>query len=280
MSAVLVLKSKTDVPRKNPRGRRRVVGWHRAAVLEPKHRQLHAQLRAEGRPMSGRAGGYVYYWAYGRLCWRRHVTPKDPRTAAQRLSRAAFGAASKAWSHDPELTEAQRGAWSAQAAQIQSRPRLMQSGPLTAQQHFVGCHSVKQRWGQNFLLDPPERASKWAKGTSQQAATSASHARILAGSASDTRRNCTVPVPCLPRVTRTCAAKRTGKPVLSQVARHEPLARPSSERPWTTTGRMPVQYRRCSCSVWSIGLPGLVRGSHIRGLVPRHACFCRRWRGS
>src|SRR5208337_4068116 len=116
MTAMPMSRGMSAVPHKDPRGRRRAVGWHPAAVLEPKYLELHAQLIGERRPMSGRCGGYVYYWAYGRLCWRRHVVPKDPRTPAQQRSRAAFRAASIAWSQDQPLSGAQREAWHAAAA--------------------------------------------------------------------------------------------------------------------------------------------------------------------
>jgi hypothetical protein len=49
------------VPHKDPRGRRQAVGWHRAAALDPKYLELHAQLISKGKPMSGRIGGYVYW---------------------------------------------------------------------------------------------------------------------------------------------------------------------------------------------------------------------------
>ena len=109
-------------PRKNPRGRRRPVPCRRDATLEAKYRQLHAQLIAEPKPMSGRAGGYVYYWAYGRLCWRVHIIPKDPRTPPQQRSRAAFAAASKAWSQDQPLSGEQRHAWCADQQRSNALP--------------------------------------------------------------------------------------------------------------------------------------------------------------
>ena len=46
--------------------------------------------------MSGRCGGYVYAWRNGKVQPRRHVIPRDPRTPAQRRSRAAFAKTSKA----------------------------------------------------------------------------------------------------------------------------------------------------------------------------------------
>jgi len=126
------------VPPKDPRGRRRPVGWDRAAPLAPKDLGLHAKLLADGKPMSGRMRGFVYSFHHGRLHSHRYVVPRDPRTPAQRRSCAVFRKASKTWSENQPLTEAQRDAWYAAAAKVKCRPRLTPSGFRTAQQHFVG----------------------------------------------------------------------------------------------------------------------------------------------
>jgi hypothetical protein len=120
-------------------------------------------LKMDGRPKSGRCGGYVYYMRKGRQRWRRYVVPKDPRTPQQQRSRTVFGAASKAWSQNTPLTEEQRDAWHTQGAKVRSRPRLAQSGPLTAQQYFVGRNYAKGRRGLGILLEPPKREGKNAK---------------------------------------------------------------------------------------------------------------------
>jgi hypothetical protein len=80
-------------------------------------------------------------------------------TPKQRRSQAAFGAASKAWSENHPLSQEQRAAWYASAAKIESKPRLWQSGFLTAQLHFVGINSRKERWG----LPPGARATRAGK---------------------------------------------------------------------------------------------------------------------
>ena len=154
--------------RKAAPGRSRVVPRHPDPALEAWYRQLHAQILGERRPASGRAGRYVYYWAYGRLCWRVYVVPKDPRTAVQRRSRAAFGAASKAWSESRLLTQERRDAWRAAAAETRSAPRLGQSGRLNAQQAFVKQNSLKEQWGLPPLLEPPQESTKKAESRSQK----------------------------------------------------------------------------------------------------------------
>ena len=98
-------------------------------------------------PKSGRWGDSVFYMRGNKQCRRRYVVPRDPRTAGQLRARAAFGAASKTWSHSQELTEEQREAWRTEAAKVQSRPRLGQSGPLTGQQHFVGRKCAREQTG-------------------------------------------------------------------------------------------------------------------------------------
>ena len=116
----------------------------------------------DGIPKSGRCADWVYYMFHGKLCRRRYVLPRDPRTPCQLRSRAAFAAASKTWSHSDQLTEQQRLAWYVAGAKIQSRPRLGQSGPLTGQQHFVGrnCAGVPVR--EEILWEPAKRAEEKA----------------------------------------------------------------------------------------------------------------------
>jgi hypothetical protein len=41
------------------------------------------------------------------------------------------------------------------AAEVLSRPRLGQCGPLTGQQHFVGINNTLPRLGRDWLLWPP-----------------------------------------------------------------------------------------------------------------------------
>ena len=155
----------STVPHKDPRGRRRPVGYDRAAPLTPIDLETHKQLLGAHQIMSGRCRGYVYSWRKGKLHWRRHVIPADPRTPAQRRSREAFGKASKAWSQNQPLTQAQRDAWYAAAAKIKSKPRLGTSGFLAAQQHFVGSHALKERWNLPVLLEPPTGERQRAEGT-------------------------------------------------------------------------------------------------------------------
>ncbi len=89
--------------------------------------------------LSGRFGDYVYFVRNAKQFRRRYVVPTDRRTPGQLRTRATFGAAAKYWSHSDQLSDPARQAWETAANQVQSRPRLEQSGPLTGQQYFVGC---------------------------------------------------------------------------------------------------------------------------------------------
>ena len=185
------------VPHKDPRGRRLPVGYDRAAPLTPIDLETHKQLVDAHRIMSGRCRGYVYSWWKGKLHRRRYVVPRDPRTPAQRRSRGAFGKASKAWSENQPLTQAQRDAWYAAAGNIKSKPRLGTSGFLNAQQHFVGSNALKQRWGLPLLLEPPKGGKKNVECGMQktEAAPEVSLPQRLKPTSSDRHRTAPRPTP-------------------------------------------------------------------------------------
>ncbi len=226
------------------RGRGRVASRRYDPAVEARYRRLHAQIVAENRPASGRAGRYVYYWAYGHLCWRLAAVPKDPRTPAQRRCRAAFAAASRAWSASQTLTQEQRDAWRAEAAKIKSTPRLGQSGPLTAQQHYVGRNSLKEHWGSPLLLQPPKPRTKKAADRRQQPepATQIQHRKNLAHPSTRTYRACAGPALTPHPQCAAAARKATAIFVRSQAQDHQHLTQPSSGRPQTSSGPCPGQH--------------------------------------
>jgi hypothetical protein len=231
--------------------------------------------------MSGRCGGYVYYWAYGRLCWRVYVIPKDPRTPEQRRSRAAFGAASKAWSQDQPLTEEQRNAWRAEAAKTKCTPRLGQSGVLTGQQHFVGRNSMKQQWGLGLLLKPRKRESKKTDGSTQNTRFFAQvqQPQSLVRPTWEPRRACTGTAPDPPAAAKACAQDPIGRYVPSQLPFPQRFTRPSSDRSQTASSPLPVRCRRQvrpHSRIRSIDLP---RSSSTLVPIWRNAHFRDFWRG-
>ena len=101
----------------------------RCPFYAPSGKCLNTTLR------SGRCGDWIYYWRNGKQIRRLWSRPRDPRTPLQLLCRARLGAASKRYSQG--LTDGQRVACIAAGARLQSRPRLLQSGPLTGQQYAV-----------------------------------------------------------------------------------------------------------------------------------------------
>ena len=141
-------------PQRRQRRKRGIVPKGGRAPLSPRELELHAQLVADGRLKSGRAGGYDFYVVNGMQRWRRHAVPKDPRTPAQQRSRARFAAASKTWSEDGLLAEAHRAEWYADGAKRNSRPRLGSSGPLTGQQNYIGRNCSRNQRDSDLLLHP------------------------------------------------------------------------------------------------------------------------------
>jgi hypothetical protein len=245
--------------RKAAPGRSRVVPRHPHPALEAWYRQLHAQILGEKRPVSGRAGRYVYYWAYGRLCWRVYVMPKDPRTALQRRSRAAFGAASKAWSESRLLTQERRAAWRAAAANTKSAPRLAQSGRLSAQQSYVAHNSLKERWNLPLLLEPPPGGRKKAEGRRQKPESTAQAQQHQAVAPS--------------RITHHASRSP------SQVQLPQPLTRPSSDRFHTAAVSLPYRCRWAARAPSRLGDHGFPRWSSTLPQLHRNACFRELWRG-
>ena len=286
MSATLISPNSPAASLKDPCPRGRIVTRRRDPALQAWHRRLHAQIIAEKRPVSGRAGHYVYYWAYGHLCWRVCVVPKDPRTAVQLRSRAAFGAASETWSASQSLTKEQREAWRADAAGIRSTPRLGQSGPLTTQQRYVGRNALKERCGLALLLEPPKRESKKAESRTQNPEyTRKSQCRQqvarpssgIAGLALDLRR----PVPWRPPTTRPappkpCAALRAAR----EAPFHQHLTRPSSDRPHTAALPLPGQCRLRARSARRVRGMELPPQSSILTHLCRNARVRELWRGA
>jgi hypothetical protein len=231
--------------------------------------------------MSGRMRGFVYSWHHGRLHWHRYVVPKDLRTPAQQRSRAAFGKASKAWSESQPLTEEQRDDWYAEAADIKCKPRLTLSGFRTAQQHFVGTNSLKERWGLPLLLKPPERERKNVECRMQnsEAAPEVPQQQGLNFTSWDRPRAYTRPLPDRCRAAKGHARRSSVLRVPTQVSHFQSLTRPSSERPQTSSRPLPVS---CWCQARAA-----MRGGGMLSLrlfsalahIPRTARFRELWRG-
>jgi hypothetical protein len=224
------------------RRKRGVVPKGGRAALSPKERELHARLLAEGKLMSGKCGGYDYYVVNGKQRWRRHAVPKDPRTPAQRRSRARFAAASKRWSQEGPLTEAHRYKWCADGAKRQSRPRLGSSGPLTGQQNYIGRTCARKQRDHEMLLHPQQRAQDKAKnrGLRPELIAQVLQSQPITRSTLGPRRAHAVSARSPRRVARGYARKFKARQLMSQVPRFQRLSRSTSDRPRTSSRVVPV----------------------------------------
>jgi len=214
--------------------------------------QGNCHMKTHDAPKSGRRGCVVYYMRGNKQCRRRYFIPKDRRTPAQLRVRAAFGAASKAWSHSERLTGEQRDAWYAAGEKIQSRLRLGQSGPLTGQQHFVGRNCSSARVGQDMLWEPPARAGEEETRSKKEerrrqkaeAASQAAQNQRFARSTSGTRRGCPIVTPAQGRNGMGRARKAGTRMAVSQVQHSQGLARSTSDRYRSASVVLPWWCRR------------------------------------
>jgi hypothetical protein len=103
-------------------------------------------------PQTGKLGLTVTFPSRNGLIRRSLVTPANPNSSAQLRVRSAF--TQQAHRYDV-LTTAEQDAWVVAAAQIQSRPSLGQSGPLTGLQLFVKINSLLAQLGQEPVDAPP-----------------------------------------------------------------------------------------------------------------------------
>ncbi len=163
----------------------------------------------------------------------------------------------KAWSQNQPLTEERREDWYAAAAKIKCKPRLYTSGSRTAQQHFVGSNSLKERWGLPLLLEPPKGGRKNVECGMQktEAAPEASLPQRLKPTSSDRHRSAPRVPPEQHRLAsrpthsrRLAAQSLPGCPshlrVPTQVVHFQSLTRPASECPRPLAVPPPVHCRR------------------------------------
>ncbi len=111
-----------------------------------------ANMKIIDVPQSGNLGTFISVKNRFGQFRRRYVVPRDPRTPAQLGVRSRFGRVSSRWR---VLTDQQRAAWIAFAAEVFSRSRLGQSGPLTGCQLFVKINTNLAFVGMEQVSDPP-----------------------------------------------------------------------------------------------------------------------------
>ena len=107
-------------------------------------------------PTSGSIGKQTYAVSRLRQIVRTRAIPANPNTNAQKLARANFTTASKAWD---QLTDAQRAAWRAAAADVMSKSRLGQKASLTGNQYFLLVNANLAALSEDQVTAPPATPS-------------------------------------------------------------------------------------------------------------------------
>ncbi|HOX56808.1 MAG TPA: hypothetical protein P5205_10165 [Candidatus Paceibacterota bacterium] len=111
-------------------------------------------MKIKDVPQVGKLGLTVTWPGRYGLIRRLLVTPRNPRTSAQQVIRQNL--ATQAAAYD-QLTDAQQEAWIATAAQMQSKPTLGQSGPLTGLQLFTKLNCALLAIGAQPVTTPPAK---------------------------------------------------------------------------------------------------------------------------
>jgi hypothetical protein len=103
-------------------------------------------------PQSGKHGASVSYGTPYGEAERPLAVPKNPRSPAQQRVRGTLGHFAARWRG---LTDAQRTLWANQAADVNSHPRLGQSGHLTGCQLYLKINCTLAAIGQAPVDVPP-----------------------------------------------------------------------------------------------------------------------------
>ena len=112
-------------------------------------------MKIKDIPQTGKLGLTVTWPGRNGLLRRTLVTPRNPRSGAQQVIRQNL--ATQAAAYD-QLNDAQQAAWIAAAAQIQSKPSLGQSGPLTGFQLFTKVNCALLAIGAPTVNAPPVKS--------------------------------------------------------------------------------------------------------------------------
>ena len=112
-------------------------------------------MKIKDIPQTGKLGLTVTWPGRNGLLRRTLVTPRNPRSGAQQVIRQNL--ATQAAAYD-QLSDAQQEAWIAAAAQIQSKPSLGQSGPLTGFQLFTKVNCALLAIGAPTVNAPPVKS--------------------------------------------------------------------------------------------------------------------------
>lgn len=102
-------------------------------------------------PTINSIGSQTYWLGRNGQIVRARTVPSNPSTDPQVTQRAVLTAASRAWD---ALTDIQRSAWRAAAANVQSRATLGMSGPLTGIQLYIKLNATLATFGQPAIDAP------------------------------------------------------------------------------------------------------------------------------
>jgi len=102
-------------------------------------------------PTINSIGSQTYWLGRNGQIVRARTVPSNPSTDPQVAQRAILTATSRHWD---ALTDAQRSAWRAAAANVQSRATLGMSGPLTGIQLYIKLNATLATFGQEAIDDP------------------------------------------------------------------------------------------------------------------------------
>lgn len=111
-------------------------------------------MKIQDVPQVGKLGLTVTWPGRTGLIRRIMAIPSNPRTSAQQAVRQNL--ASQAAAYD-QLTDVQQEAWIATAAQMQTKPTLGQSGPLTGLQLFTKVNCALLAIGGDPVTTPPAK---------------------------------------------------------------------------------------------------------------------------
>jgi hypothetical protein len=112
------------------------------------------RMKVKDVPQLGKLGLTVTWPGRNGLIRRILAVPRNPRTSAQQVVRQNL--ATQAAAYDA-LTDEQQQAWIATAAQMQSKPTLGQSGPLTGLQLFTKLNCALLAIGGDAVTTPPAK---------------------------------------------------------------------------------------------------------------------------
>jgi hypothetical protein len=111
-------------------------------------------MKIQDVPQVGKLGQTVTWKGRNGLLRRWRAIPKNPRTTDQLIVRQRLATQANAYD---QLTDVQQEAWIATAAQIQSKPTLGQSGPLTGLQLFNKVNCALLAIGSDPVTVPPAK---------------------------------------------------------------------------------------------------------------------------